>query len=299
MADDSSTLPVTEQENPRSRDIASMPIADAIALINDEDSRIAAAVRETLPDVARAIEGIVARLERGGRWYYVGAGTSGRLAMLDASELRPTFGLDPSLVTVIMAGGERAFMHAAEGAEDDADEGAAQVRAQATARDVVVGVAASGTTPFTTAAVREAKRLGAFTVGISCRSGTPLASDPDVAIVVEVGPEVIMGSTRMKSGTAQKMILNALSTAVMVRLGHVYGDLMIDMPPTNEKLRKRAVRMVELAAQATPETAVRALDAAGGNVKLAVLIARTGADAASAREALARHGGRLRAALEG
>ena len=290
---------MSSERHAASADLDLLPTAEVVRIIQEADAGVPALVAAALPVISRAVDGIVARLEHGGRWFYVGAGTSGRLAMLDASELRPTFGLDPSLVTVIMAGGERAFMHAAEGAEDNADEGAAQVRAQASARDVVVGVAASGTTPFTTAAIREAKRLGAFTVGISCRAGTPLAREPDVAIVVEVGPEVIMGSTRMKSGTAQKMILNALSTAVMVRLGHVYGDLMIDMPPTNEKLRKRAVRMVELAAQVTPEVAAQSLDAASGNVKLAVVIARTGADVASARQALARHGGRLRAALEG
>ena len=289
---------MSSERHPASADLDLLPTAEVVRIIQEADASVPARVAAALPAISRAVDGIVARLERGGCWYYVGAGTSGRLAMLDASELRPTFGLDASLVTVIMAGGERAFMHAAEGAEDEAGEGAARIRAQATERDVVVGVAASGTTPFTTAAVREGKRLGAFTVGISCCAGTPLASEPDVAIVAEVGPEVIMGSTRMKSGTAQKMILNTLSTAVMVRLGRVYGDLMIDMPPTNEKLRKRAVRMVELAALVTPDVAAQALESAGGNVKLAIVIARTGADVESAREALARHGGRLRAVLE-
>ncbi len=221
--------------------------------------------------------------------------------MLDAAELRPTYGVDASLVTVIMAGGERAFLHAAEGAEDDAEAGAEQVRALVTSKDALVGVAASGTTPFTVAAVRAAKGIGAFTAGIACRPGTPLVLEPDVVdvgIVADVGPEVIMGSTRMKSGTAQKLIMNALSTAVMIRLGRVYGDLMIDMPPTNEKLRARAVRMVELASGASREASAAALRSASGEIKVAVLMLRKGHDPDAARRALAAHGGRLRSALE-
>lgn len=289
---------MSSERHPDSGQIDLLPTPEMIRIIQDADASVAPVVAAAADAIARAVEGIAERLENGGRWFYVGAGTSGRLAMLDASELRPTYGIDPSLVTVIMAGGERAFLHAAEGAEDDASEGAAQVRAQATAKDVVVGVAASGTTPFTIAAVREGKSIAAFTVGVTCRADSPLGSEPDVPIVAEVGPEVIMGSTRMKSGTAQKMILNTLSTAVMVRLGRVYGDLMVDMPPTNDKLRQRAVRMVEMAAQVPTEAAAAALEAADGNVKVAAVMAKRRMSAEAAREALAQHRGRLRAVLD-
>lgn len=284
--------------HPGSGELDILPTTDVIRLIQAADASVAPVVAAQAETIAAAVDAIAARLEEGGRWFYVGAGTSGRLAMLDASELRPTFGVDPTLVTVIMAGGERAFMHAVEGAEDDADVGAAEVRARATARDVVVGVAASGRTPFTVAAVRAATALGALTVGVTCQPDTPLATEPDFPILADVGPEVIMGSTRMKSGTAQKMILNALSTAVMIRLGHVYGDLMVDMPPTNAKLRKRALRMVELAAGVSPEAAAAALEKADGQVKLAIVLARTHLSPDAARRALQEHGGRLRRALE-
>lgn len=286
------------ERHPASAQIDLLPTADVVRIIQEADATVAPVVAAAAGAIARAVDGIAERLERGGRWFYVGAGTSGRLAMLDASELRPTYGVDPSLITVIMAGGERAFLHAAEGAEDDADAGARAVRVQATSRDVVVGVAASGTTPFTVAAVRAANEIGALTVGVACRPGSPLATEAQVPVVADVGPEVIMGSTRMKSGTAQKMILNALSTAVMIRLGRVYGDLMVDMPPTNEKLRKRAVRMVELAANVRPDVASRSLDAAGANVKVAAVIAKKGLSADAARDALARHSGRLRPVLD-
>lgn len=275
-----------------------LPTAEIVRLIQEADASVAPTVAAAADAIARAADGIAARLQQGGRWFYAGAGTSGRLAMLDASELRPTYGVDPSLVTVIMAGGERAFMHAVEGAEDDAGAAAAEVRAKATAGDVVVGVAASGTTPFTVAAVRAGRELGAFTVGIACTPGTPLALEPEVTIVADVGAEVIMGSTRMKSGTAQKLILNALSTAVMIRLGRVYGDLMVDMPPSNDKLRKRAVRIVALAAEVPPAQAAAALEASAGDLKVAVLIARNKVDPDAARRTLQQHGGRLRAALE-
>lgn len=284
--------------HPGTSHIDLLPTGEVVRLIQEADASVPSAVAACAGEIVRAADGIARRLQQGGRWFYIGAGTSGRLAMLDASELRPTYGVDPSLVTVIMAGGERAFMHAAEGAEDDAAAGAGEVRARATPADVVVGVAASGTTPFTVAAVRAAHQMGAFTVGITCQPATPLAVEPDVPIVADVGPEVIMGSTRMKSGTAQKLILNALSTAVMIRIGRVYGDLMVDMPPTNDKLRKRAVRIVALAAEVSLDAAAAALASATDDVKVAIVVARSGVDAESARRALQRHGGRLRAALE-
>jgi N-acetylmuramic acid 6-phosphate etherase len=199
---------------------------------------------------------------------------------------------------VIMAGGANAYFAAAEGAEDDEDAGIAAINAQVKAEDAVAGVAASGTTPFTVAAVRRANMLGALTIGITSVPASPLAKDVDIPIVTQTGPEVIMGSSRMKSGTAQKLILNTISTGVMVRLGHVYSNLMIDMPATNEKLRNRAVRMVELAAGVTRPMAVQAIRDADGNVKLATVMAKKRVDAAAARALLDAHGGRVREVLE-
>jgi N-acetylmuramic acid 6-phosphate etherase len=206
--------------------------------------------------------------------------------MLDAAELPPTFGTDPALVRVLMAGGERAFFAAAEGAEDDAAAATEAVEREVTAADALVGIAASGTTLYTVAAVRRAKELGALTVGVTSTPGSPLAREADVAIVADTGPEAILGSTRMKSGTAQKLVLNAISTAVMIRLGRVHSNLMIEMPVTNEKLRRRGARMVELAAGVAPEAAERALRDADGNVKVAAVMAKRQVPAGEARRLL-------------
>jgi N-acetylmuramic acid 6-phosphate etherase len=237
-------------------------------------------------------------MAHGGRLFYAGAGTSGRIAMLDASELPPTYGIDPSAVRVLMAGGERAFLHAVEGAEDDEEAAIVAVNREVTAEDAVVGIAASGTTPFTVAAIRRANMLGALTVGITSVPHSPLAREADIAIVVDTGPEVIMGSSRMKSGTAQKLVLNALSTGVMIRLGRVYSNLMIDMPATNEKLRNRAVRMVELAAGVARPAAAQAMRDAGGNVKLAAVMAKERLSADEGRALLDAHRGNLREVFE-
>jgi len=237
-------------------------------------------------------------MQHGGRLFYAGAGTSGRMAMLDASELPPTYGIDPSLVHVLMAGGERAFLHAVEGAEDDDEAAIAEVSREVKADDALIGIAASGTTPYTVAAVRRANMLGALTVGVTSVPDSPLAKEADIAIVVASGPEVIMGSSRMKSGTAQKLVLNTISTAVMIRLGRVYSNLMIDMPATNEKLRNRAVRMVELAAGVTRALAVQAMRDADGNVKLATVMAKRKIAADEARKLLDAHRGNLREVLE-
>src|SRR5205823_5640399 len=212
-----------------------------------------------------------------------------RIAMLDASELPPTYGIDPSVVHVLMAGGERAFLHAVEGAEDDEDAAIEAVNAEVTAEDAVVGIAASGTTPYTVAAIRRANMLGALTVAVTSNPNSPLASDADIAIAPQTGAEVIMGSSRMKSGTAQKLVLNTLSTGVMIRLGHVYSNLMIDMPATNEKLRNRAVQMVELAAGVQRPAAVQAIRDANGNVKLAAVMAKKKVSAGDARRLLEEH----------
>lgn len=281
-----------------SLDIDRLPAADVVRIIQEEDARVAAAVAAERKRIADAVDEIVARMADGGRLFYAGAGTSGRIAALDAAELPPTFGIDPSLVQVLMAGGERAFLHAVEGAEDDEDAAIAAVNERVSAADALVGIAASGTTPYTLAAVRRANMLGALTIAITSVPTSPLAAEADIAIVPQTGPEVIMGSSRMKSGTAQKLVLNTLSTAVMVRLGHVYSNLMIDMPATNEKLRNRAVRMVELAAGVLRPTAVQAIRDAGGNVKLAAVIAKKRISAAEAQALLDAHGGRLREVLE-
>lgn len=280
-----------------SLEIDSCPPAEIVRIIQEQDRLIAEAVVAAAEPIAQAIEQVSDRLARGGRLVYAGAGTSGRIAFLDAAELPPTYGVDPGLVRVLMAGGERAFTQAVEGAEDDEEAAAAAVEEHVTAGDALVGIAASGTTPYTVAAVRRAHQLGALTVGVTSTPGSPLTREARIPIVADTGPEVIMGSTRMKSGTAQKLILNTLSTGVMIRLGRVYSNLMIEMPATNEKLRRRAVRMVELAAEVAPADAVQALREAGGNVKLAVVMARKKLGRAEAERALARHHGNLREAL--
>ena len=207
--------------------------------------------------------------------------------MLDASELPPTFGIDKNLVRVLIAGGEQAYFAAVEGAEDDEDAAIEAVNREVTSEDAIVGIAASGTTPYTVTAMRRANMLGALTVGITSTPGSPLAREVDIAIVPQTGPEVIMGSTRMKSGTAQKLVLNTISTGVMIRLGRVHSNLMIDMPATNEKLRNRAVRMVEIAAGVPRPTAVQAMRDAGGSVRVATVMARRGVSADEARQLLA------------
>jgi N-acetylmuramic acid 6-phosphate etherase len=279
-----------------SLDIDRRSSLEIVRIIQEQDAKVAAAVAAEAERIAHAVDQIVDRMSHGGRMFYVGAGTSGRIAMLDASELPPTYGIDPSLVRVIMAGGERAYFSAAEGAEDDEDAAIEAVNREVRADDAVIGIAATGTTPFTLAAVRRANMLGALTVGVTSVANSPLANDVDIAIAPQTGPEVIMGSSRMKSGTAQKMVLNTISTAVMIRLGRVYSNLMIDMPATNEKLRNRAVRMVELAAGVTRPMAVQALRDANGNIRLATVMAKKRVGASEAERMLEQHA--LREVLE-
>jgi N-acetylmuramic acid 6-phosphate etherase len=281
-----------------SLDIDRRSAREIVQIIQEQDALVAAAVAAEGGRIAHAIDQIADRLAHGGRLFYVGAGTSGRIAMLDASELPPTYGIDPSLVTVLMAGGERAFLYAVEGAEDDENAAIEVVNAAVKAEDAVVGIAASGTTPYTVAAIRRANMLGALTIGITSNPNSPLASEADIAIAPQTGPEVIMGSTRMKSGTAQKLILNTLSTGVMILMGRVHSNLMIDMPATNEKLRSRAVRMVELAAGVARTVAVQAMRDAGGNVKLASVMAGKRLSVDEAQKLLGEHHGNLRKALE-
>ena len=268
-------------------DIDRRPAIEIVRIIQEQDATVAGAVARQAERIAHAVEQSADRLRHGGRLFYAGAGTSGRIAMLDASEIPPTYGVPPDLVRVIMAGGERAFFAAAEGAEDDEEAAIEIVAREVRAEDAVVGVAASGTTPFTVAAVRKANMLGSLTAGVTSVPGSPLARDVDIPIVVDTGPEVIMGSSRLKSGTAQKMVLNQISTGVMILLGRVYSNLMIDMPATNEKLRNRAVSMVALAAGVPRAAAVQALREAEGNVRLAAVVAKKRVSAREAEALLA------------
>jgi N-acetylmuramic acid 6-phosphate etherase len=288
MSDDSAPLPITEQENPRSRDIATMSIADAVTLINDEDARVAEAVGRTLPDVVRAIEGIVGRLERGGRLIHVGTGTSGRLGVLDASECPPTFGVPPDLVQGLIAGGYDACHKAVEASEDDREAGRRDLDGrQVSGRDAVVGIAASGRTPYTIGAVEHARALGAFTVAVTCVPGSAITRAVDVPIVPVVGPEVLAGSTRMKAGTAQKLVLNMLSTMTMIRLGYVTGNRMTNMRARNTKLHARSLRIIAAETGVGEAAASAALEQAGGDLPAAIVMLKTGRTPDEAKAALA------------
>lgn len=286
----------TERVDPAFAELDTLSTIDQVALMTDQGIVAAQAVAAESESIARAIDGIVARLHRGGRLVYVGAGTAGRMGVLDASEIPPTFGTDPSLVVGVIAGGEQALRNAVENAEDDVEAGAAAA-AELGPDDAIVGISASGRTPYVNGALRAARERGAFTVSLACNRGSEISEGVDVAIEVVVGPEVVAGSTRLKAGTAQKLVLNAISTVAMVQSGKVYGNLMVDVQSTNEKLRARAERTVMHATGATPEAAAAALSAAGGSVKLAIALVETGADAATARAALERAGGNLRQAL--
>lgn len=264
-------LPITEQENPRSKDLSSQSTAEIVALMNDEDATVAAAVQRVLGDVVKAVDEIVARLEKGGRLFYTGTGTSGRLGVLDASECPPTFGVSPELVQGVIAGGYDACYRAVEASEDDADAGAADLKARGfSSNDALVGIAASGRTPYTVGAVKFARELGAFTVGLTCVPGSAITEAAEVSIVPVVGPEVLTGSSRLKAGTAQKMVLNMISTATMVRLGYVSGNRMSNLQPKNVKLRERAVRIVMAETGVDEETAVAALEASNWVVQSAI-----------------------------
>lgn len=291
---------VSETRNPRSADIDLMTSLELVTLINAEDRTAPEAVAATLPQIAQAVDAIVAGLQSGGRLVYAGAGTSGRLGVLDASECPPTFGTPPELVVGLIAGGDAAIRHAVEGAEDDAAAGAADLEAiNLSANDVLVGIAVSGRTPYVIGALRHASSLGATTIALTCNPGSPIATMAQISIAPVVGPEVVTGSTRLKSGTAQKLVLNMLSTASMVRLGKTYGNLMVDMIASNRKLEARAARMVAEATGASLPDATTALEQAGYSSKLAILMLLTDQDAEAARFALARSGGVLRRALPG
>lgn len=287
---------LTEQRNPRTRDIDRAEALEIVDLLNAEDATVPAAVAGAREELARAITLIEEALRDGGRLLYVGAGTSGRLGVLDAAECPPTFRTDPSQVVGIIAGGYSALVKPAEGAEDDLNAGIAAMDGhQVGAKDVVVGIAASGTTPYVRAALGRAQALGARTVIVSC-SPPPAAlrETCDVAITVPVGPEAVTGSTRMKAGTATKLILNTLTTGAMIRLGKVYGNLMVDLQAWSEKLVDRGERIVMETAGVSRERAREVIGQAGGAVKVAIVMARLNLDRVEAEKRLAGHGGRLR-----
>jgi len=288
----------TEGRNPRTTALDTMSALEIVRAMNAEDATVAIAVGQEAVSISAAVAGIVARFAQGGRLIYVGAGTSGRLGVLDASECPPTFNTPPGLVVGVIAGGRRALTESVEAAEDNPDAGAADIVAlDIKAADAVVGIAASGRTPYVLGAVAEARRRGAFTVGVACNAGTALAAAVEVAIEVVVGPEVVSGSTRLKVGTAQKMVLNMLSTGAFVLSGKTYGNLMVDVRATNEKLRRRAVHIVREATGLNAHDATAVLAGAGGEIKTAIVVALAGVSPEEARARIARHGGRVRAAL--
>lgn len=290
---------MTERSNPASRGLdRKSPLAVA-RIMNSEDAKVASSVRRALPDIARAVEAIAQALAQGGRLIYVGTGTSGRIAALDAAECPPTFNTRPRTVQFVIAGGIRALGRAVEANEDSGAQGERDMaRKKPGKTDVVVGIAASGRTRFTIAALRYARRRGSRTVAVTCNPNSRLGQAAEIAIVTEVGAEVISGSTRMKAGTAQKMVLNMLSTGAMVRLGYVFGNLMVNVRPKNQKLAARALTIVEDAAGVTRTVARRALAAAENSVPLALIMLETGADMVRAKRALARARGHVRSAIE-
>ncbi|MBN9258540.1 MULTISPECIES: N-acetylmuramic acid 6-phosphate etherase [unclassified Mesorhizobium] len=289
---------ISEGRNPRTMDIDLLPTVDVLRRINDEDKGVAGAVEKVIPEIAIAVDRIVDAFRKGARLIYMGAGTSGRLGVLDASECPPTFRVPEEMVVGLIAGGPDALVHATEGAEDDQRMGAKALQDIALTRDdVVVGIAVSGRTPYVVGGLNYARQLGATTVALSCNPASTIAGIADIAISPVVGPEVLTGSTRMKSGTAQKLVLNMLTTASMIRIGKSYQNLMVDLRPSNKKLVARAIRIVMQTAGCTAAQAKQALDSTGNDVKLAILVAITGMDVEAARAALGRAGGFLRKAI--
>ena len=288
----------TEGRNPRTMELDSLSTSDLVALLHHENSAVMLAVESALPAVTQVVDALSERLALGGRLFYVGAGTSGRLGVLDASECPPTFGVSPDRVQGVIAGGSAALTTSIEGAEDRPETGAQAMRERAvSAKDVVVGIAASGRTPFVIGAMEVARKAGAFTAAVVNVSNAAMSEFADITIAAVTGPEPVTGSTRMKAGTAQKIILNLLTTATMVRLGKVYGNLMVDVRATNQKLRDRAVRIVAAGADVGRDRAEAALQAADGHVKIAIVMLRLGISAEKAWQRLEDAGGRVRAVL--
>jgi N-acetylmuramic acid 6-phosphate etherase len=288
----------TEERNPLTRDIDTLPTLDMLTLINTEDQKVALAVRDELPNIAAAVDAITARMQRGGRLIYIGAGTSGRLGVMDASECPPTFGTPPELVVGLIAGGTAALTEAVEGAEDGREGGAGEIaKLDVNENDSVIGIAASGNTPYAIGGLREAKKRGALTVSIACNHPSSLEELAEISIAPVVGPEVVSGSTRLKAGTAQKMVLNMISTAVMIRLGKTYSNLMVDVQPTNVKLRQRARRIVAEVTGLDLQRAAEMLSACNGEVKTAIVAILAEVSPELARIRLHETGGYVRKAI--
>ena len=297
QAVDLAQLP-TEQLNPAAADLDLKSALEIARVINKEDATIAAAIERALPQIAETIDRIAAALKRGGRLIYVGAGTSGRIAALDASECPPTFNTDPKTVQFVIAGGVKALVSAVEASEDSRELGESEIAKKKPGKtDVVVGIAASGRTPFTVAAVEYARRHGAKTVAVTCNPDSPLGKAAHVAIVTEVGPEVIAGSSRMKAGSAQKMVLNMLTSGAMTRLGYVYGNLMVNVHLKNKKLQERGITILQHATGSDRAAATKALKAAGSSVPVALVMLQTGLGRTQAKRALKSTGGHVRQAI--
>ena len=293
-----STL-ITEQRNPNSIHVDSLSALEIVRLMNEEDKQVPLAIEKCLPQIAQAVECIVAAFQQGGRLVYIGAGTSGRLGVLDASECPPTFGVSPEMVKGIIAGGERALRHPIEGAEDSKTQAVVDLQTiQFSSQDVLVGIAASGRTPYVIGALEYAKSLGSVTVSIASNPNSAMANIVDIAIDTVVGPEVLTGSSRLKSGTAQKLVLNMLTTASMILMGKCYQNLMVDVQASNEKLKARAIRIVMQATDCDKALAEETLKQADQNAKLAIMMILSGLDRAQAEALLEKHQGKLQLALK-
>ena len=293
-----STL-ITEQRNPNSMHVDSLSALEIVQLMNEEDKQVPLAIEKCLPQIAQAVECIVSAFQQGGRLVYVGAGTSGRLGVLDASECPPTFGVSPEMVKGIIAGGERALRHPIEGAEDSKTHAVVDLQTiQFSSKDVLVGIAASGRTPYVIGALEYAKSLGSVTVSIASNPNSAMANIVDIAIDTVVGPEVLTGSSRLKSGTAQKLVLNMLTTASMILMGKCYQNLMVDVQASNEKLKARAIRIVMQATDCDKTLAEETLKLADQNAKLAIMMILSGLDRAQAEALLEKHHGKLQLALK-
>jgi N-acetylmuramic acid 6-phosphate etherase len=283
-------LPITEQENPKTALIDKASTLEALRLINDEDKLVAAAVEKVLPAIAETVDRVVESLQSGGRLFYIGTGTSGRLGVLDASEIPPTFGVPYELIQGVIAGGYDALYKATEASEDNEQAGGEDLKQRVlTSKDAVIGLAASGRTPYTIGALEYSREIGCFTACVTCVLDSPITKAADLAIVPIVGPEALTGSTRMKSGTAQKMVLNMISTVVMIRLGYVKGNRMTNVKPANEKLRDRGLRILMTEAGLAEQPAKRFMKLAEGDLRVALLIHRTNLSPDAARELLTQH----------
>ena len=293
-----STL-ITEQRNPNSMHVDSLSALEIVQLMNEEDKQVPLAIEKCLSQIAQAVECIVAAFQQGGRLVYIGAGTSGRLGVLDASECPPTFGVSPEMVKGIIAGGERALRHPIEGAEDSKTQAVVDLQTiQFSSKDVLVGIAASGRTPYVIVALEYAKSLGSVTISIASNPNSAMANIVDIAIDTVVGPEVLTGSSRLKSGTAQKLVLNMLTTASMILMGKCYQNLMVDVQASNEKLKARAIRIVMQATDCDKALAEETLKQADQNAKLAIMMILSGLDRAQAEALLEKHQGKLQLALK-